>query len=202
MFKPDENGKSAYYFARIENVSDEPVIASLCHLKGRNGEELVFEYNFVSLVPVGIILNPGEHAFVEKFIYDNRLEGAEITSYEYKVKLENVLYGESYGILPSEAEVITDEDGTVIIRFILSNNTEETIYPSCLVGALYDENDKLVYVTSMRLNEELGIWSGSTVSLDEYLEESILEYYQENGIVPKRVDSILYIQTGEDNIAW
>ena len=71
-----------------------------------------------------------------------------------------------------------------------------------MVGALYDENDRLVYVTSVWLKEELGIWPGSTVSLDEYLKESILEYYQENGIIPKRVESILYVYSGKENVAW
>ena len=201
LIKPENDTRDAVYFARIENISDEPMTTRWWKLIGYQDSEVVFEEGYIESVPDHIILNPGEYAYVEEYIYDSRLEEALISSYELK-EMAGYYEGTAYNILPSEAALLTDEDGTVFIRFILSNNTEEILYPSYLIGALYDKSDRLIYVTTERLKEDLGIYPGSTVSMNAYLEDSITEYYQENGIVPARADSILYVQPGEENVAW
>ena len=200
LLKPENDTRDAVYFARIENISDEPMTTRWWKLIGYQDSEVVFEEGYIESVPDHIILNPGEYAYVEEYIYDSRLEEASITSFELK-EMAGYYEGTAYNILPSEAALLTDEDGTVFIRFILSNNTEEILYPSYLIGALYDKSDRLIYVTTERLKEDLGIYPGSTVSMNAYLEDSITEYYQENGIVPARADSILYVQLGEENVA-
>ena len=197
LIKPEVGDRSAYYFARIENVSDAPVKTRWGDLTGWYGDEIVVEEHYVAPVPDDIVLNPGEHAYFAESLYDRRLEGVEITAYEFTESLNDYSDGRYYDIIPSEAEYRTDEDGYGFIRFILSNNGDQILYPSYFTCALFDEDDNLVFVTGLEIDGSLGIYPSGTVSIDDYLQRDILVYYQENGIVPTRAESILYLEKEE-----
>ena len=75
----------------------------------------------------------------------------------------------------------------------VTNDTEETIYDIYVVFALLDDEDNILYVDSNYMGYDRGLTPGSSVVFREYVGNEFLDYYEDKGITPAKVDAAAYV---------
>jgi len=188
-----ESDWEAYFFAKVANTGDSPCyVQNGCKLVGFNDDDVVFTEDYINTYPSGILLKPGEYAYMYDSILEDALKTNPVTDYKFSVKADS--HGSEYDRLDCTAEIQYSEANNygndIFVTF--TNTTDSTLYKFCLVAALYDSNDELIYVNGDS-SSALGIHPGSTVTVKVSINSDLAEYYVRNKLTPSTADAMVFV---------
>lgn len=183
---------SAYFFAKIENVGDEPVGTGSGSLATfTEDDEILFTTSYISTLPSGIVLQPGEYVYMRDFIWETALAENTVADYKFSIDVDN--YPNEVERVPSEVtysiEGAKGYDNYVYVTF--TNPTEEAIYGFYVSAALLDAEGCVIFAEGTSLNS-LAVHPGSTITVKLYVDADVLTYYAANGIEIASADSIVF----------
>lgn len=185
-----EDDNSAYFFAKIENTGDQPVGVGNGKLVGfSEKDDILVTENYVSSLPSGILLQPGEYAYVCENIYENTLKDADIV--DFKASMETDGNPTEVVKIPCEAEFVSDGSYDHDVWVTFTNTTEDVLFDAYITVAMYDTEGTLVCVDGGEL-DDIGVFPGSTITVKVYIDHDLVEYYAANGIEIGVVDALVY----------
>ena len=187
----------AFFFAKVANTGDSPCyVQNGCKLVGFNDDDVVFTEDYVNAYPSGMMLKPGEYAYVYHSIFEDTLKTNPVTDYKFSVKGDN--HGSEYDRLDCTAEIQYSKsdiyDNNVFVTF--TNTTDSTLYDFYIATALYDSNGELIYVDGDS-SSELGIHPGSTVTVEVSINSDLVEYFVRNKLTPTTADAMVFVPRDE-----
>lgn len=188
VIQPEDG--AGYFYARIENTGDAPVIYDYGQLVILSEEEEILETeSYVTCSPSRLVLQPGEYAYVVEYLWNSAFEDAQIGEVKFTVTA-----GDRWGTntAPAPCEATVDDlayDQYIYVTF--TNDTEGTVYGYYVVVALHDREGNLVYVDGNQFTN-LGVHPGSVVTLKFYVNSDLIEYYKANGITVDSVEALVY----------
>lgn len=185
-----ENSNSAYFFGKIENTGDQPVGIGRGKLVAfSEKDDILVTENYVSSLPSGILLQPGEYAYVYESIYENVLNDSDIADYKVSMEAEND--PDEVTKIPCEAEFVSDGSYDHDVWVTFTNTTEDVLFDAYITVAMYDTEGTLVCVDGGEL-DDIGVFPGSTITVKVYVDHDLVEYYAANGIEIGVVDALVY----------
>ncbi len=180
-------------YAEVENTGDKPVefSAGLVELFDADGNT-IDSTDYVYCYPS--ILAPGEKGYIYVSMYpDNASVAADIADYTLTVT----------GKGSTEASVVMKtvgtydanvQDGYWTYNYLtaeITNETADTIYDLYCVYALKDADGALLYVYYTTAYA-IGVPADGTIFMRTTLPDSVLAYFDANGLVPATADAIAY----------
>ncbi|MDO4648704.1 MAG: hypothetical protein Q4B26_08635 [Eubacteriales bacterium] len=187
----DSEDGSGVFYARVENTGDAAVTFDEGQLivYSETGEELYTE-DYIVAIPQHVEMQPGDYFYVKQTLWDTGLEGKTIGSYELVIEPQEA--DSSYHVdrfqCESSFELTDSYDSNVYVTF--SNDTDDKIQDFYVIGALYDQNDNLIFV-SESVYGTLTVHAGSMITDEMYIDSDTRDYFDANGIVPTRSDGMV-----------
>ena len=74
----------------------------------------------------------------------------------------------------------------------ITNNSDQPVYQPCVVFALTDADDNLLYVQGDSLDSNQALMPGSSIIIRCAVDSDFVEYMEENNLVPTSLDAIAY----------
>lgn len=183
----------AEVFAEVENTGDKPVefSAGLVELFDAEGNT-IDSTDYVYCYPA--ILAPGEKGYIYVSMYpENATAAAEIADYALTVTGKG-----SSGVTNLMKTVGTYDanvqDGYWTYNYLtaeIANETEGIVYDIYCVYALKDAEGTLLYVY-YTTTYNVGVPAGGTLFMRTSLPDSMIAYFDANGLIPATVDAIAY----------
>ena len=183
---------SGYFYAKVENIGDEPVgVDSGTLALFSDTDEILEASAYVSTYPNRLILNPGEYTYVSDFLWNSALKNKTVGDIRYSVSETD--RGREVQIVPCEAacEIKGSDSFDNYVYVTITNDESETRYGYYIVAALLDTGGNLIYVDENSY-ERIGLHPGSTATFGMYIDNDIVEYYEANGIEVGSVDVLVY----------
>lgn len=189
LFPNDDNG---YFFAKVENLSEETVGVDTGNLVIFSTEDdIILSDSYITTLPSYVKLNPGDYLYVRESLWDGALENAEIGDYKFSMPAEKK--NKEYHKVTCEAKVELEGgdsyDNYVYVTF--SNKENETLFGCNAVVALFDAEGTICFVDSYSLSN-VGIHNNSTISVRLTVDKDLVEYCEANSIIPTSVDAYVY----------
>ena len=182
---------SAYFFAKIENVGNAPIGTGSGSLATfTEDDEILFTTSYMSTLPSGIVLQPGEYIYMRDYIWETAL--ADNTVADYKFSVEEDKYPDEIVRIPSEVtysiEGAGGYDNYIYVTF--TNPTEEELYEIYVSAALLDAEGSVIFADGSSLST-VAVHPGSTVTVKLYVDSDVLAYYAANNLEIASADSIV-----------
>lgn len=183
----------AEVYAEVENTGDKPVefsagLVELFDADGNTIDSTDYLYCYPS------VLAPGEKGYVYVSMYpDNVTAAADIADYTLTVTGKSST-GETNLMKTTGIYEPGVVDGYWTYNYLtaeITNETAETTYDLYCVYALKDADGGLLYVYYTTAYS-IGVPAGGTMYMRTSLPDSVLEYFDANGITPATVDAIAY----------
>lgn len=191
IFDDDDDG---YFFARVENTGDAGtnVGSGTLTIYDEAGEAMI-EKKYISTSPSSVYLEPGDHAYIKYSIWEKILLEKKTGEFEFVPTIQN--YGKDYRVIPCDVELYypgkESYDNSIFVTF---TNTGDTILHNFeIVTAVYDPEDTLIY-TAGRQYSDIAVHPGSTVTIMLTYNSKNVEYQDNHGIKPARVEAITYVE--------
>ena len=183
---------SGVFVARVENTGNAPI----CYDNGTlvifsEDDELLAAENYVSSSPSDVRLAPGEYTYIYEFLWSSPLKNARLGDVRFSVTSDS--RGYSFDRIPASAVIDMPGSGSYsnYVNVTFTNNSEKVLYGAYVVCAMMDADDNVIFVNRNNY-DNLGIHPGSTVTLKMYIDSDLVNYYEANGIVPVKVDALVY----------
>lgn len=185
---------AGFYYAKLTNTGDRGIYADdpALEVYDANGASILKE-NWMIIFPFSAWLEPGESVFVREFLWDSKLAQG-IGS--WNLTFDNSSWGSHYSEIPCSSELYYEagsRDNAVFVTF--TNTTSGMLHDFSVAAAIYDQNDKLIFVDHMSLSD-VGLHPGSTLTSIFDIDSSMTEAYAKENIVPSRVE--VHVWIGED----
>lgn len=188
LFVKDD--KNAAFFAKVENVGDKASYVGNFGIVGFDeDDEIVVTEDYISSLPYGILLQPGESAYIGRDIYNDGVK--KIKDYKTSIKVSD--YGNNYKPFESKAEMdlkgTDDYDNFINVTF--TNTDDKPMKGYYVVAAMYDKDNNLIYV-NMEYDNRILLHPNCTITVKCNVNQDLMKYYEENKIVPDKVVSFVY----------
>ena len=186
-----EGETTGHLFVRVENTGDAPIAVGegTLVISSDTDEALITEEYFRSTLG-SPLLQPGEHAYIDRLVWDSALRDANITG--HKFSLSPAKYTDEYLYLKAEAafsaEGFIQGDNYVYVTF--TNTTDAVFYGAIVTTALMDTQGNLVFVEGRELTT-LGIHPGSTVTVKVLVDRDFRNYYEANAVQLATADAMV-----------
>ena len=183
---------SGYFCAKIENTgTTQAAIGDGKLVLFSPDDDILTTSDYIDAYPNRLILNPGEYTYVNEFLWNSALKNQEIGDIKFSVseaengrEVQPVSCESSYHISGSN-----NYDNYIYIT--VTNDSQEIQYGYFLIVALYDQEDRLVYVDKNRY-EQFGLHPGSTSTIGMYIDTDTVNYFEATGIEISKVDALVY----------
>lgn len=194
-----EGEKEGYYYAKIENTGDAPIVAGYSTLDffTAEKEESILTVKYITTYPRDIYLEPGEYAYLYKWLYDDILKNEKVDSYQFTVENKNRGYDyKTLSCLPAFCFKGVNERGYVdsdenYINVTFTNTTDEIVNGFEITVAFYDGEGCLIYVDSNTYSS-FAVHPGSTVTVTSTIKNALVKYFSAQGITPAVIDAVVY----------
>lgn len=185
-----KDGKSAAFFAKVENVGDKASYVGNGSVVGFDeDDEIVVTEDYISSLPYGILLQPGESTYLGATIYNDGVK--KIKDYKTSIKVSD--YGTNYKPFESKAEMdlkgADDYDNFINVTF--TNTDDKPMNGYFIVVAMYDKDNNLIYV-NMESDNRILLHPNCTITVKCNVDQGLMKYYEANKIVPDKVVSFVY----------
>ena len=78
---------SGYFFAKVENVGDAPIVPDSGDLVlFSEDDDIILSSSYVTTFPSFAVLEPGDYLYVQQFLWDSALENATVGDYKFSAK--------------------------------------------------------------------------------------------------------------------
>ena len=188
---------SGYFYAKVENTGDEPVgIDNGKLVLFSDQDEILETSDYINSYPNRMILNPGEYTYLSEFLWNSDLKNKTIGDIKFSVGTTD--RGKEAMRIPCEVsyQIKGSDSFDNYIYITFTNEDSQIRYGYYMTAALYDENGNLVYVDKNRY-EKVGVHPGSTVTMDLYIDNDNVEYFEANNITIATVDALVYYMPEE-----
>lgn len=188
LFPGEDN---AYFFAKIENVGDQPMgVGTGSLVMFTADDEILAVKDYISALPSHVLLQPGEYVYVRDFLWESALADAEVG--DYKFSLEDYSYPVEIQRIPCEAtfEIKGADSFENYIYVSFTNNDAEEKYGAYISAALLDAEGNVVYAEASSLGT-VAVHPGSTVTVKVNIDNDMVKYFNANGIEPVSVDAMV-----------
>lgn len=186
---------AAYVYAQVENTGDKPVKFSSSLFEIFDAEGNVID-NKEPYTCYPEILAPGEVGYLASYItIDDQSDVAFVDDYTLTVvgKAEN---SDSTLRLPTESAAqeipYSKYSSEYALLSTVTNDQEDIVRDVTVAFAVYDQNDKLMYVEDSSAYS-VGILPGQSVEIRESLYRSELETWESEGLEPTRLETIAFV---------
>lgn len=193
-FEGEYSSDTGYFFAKIENNSEVAVaIDSGTLVAFKENDEILLTMEYIGSSPSGVVLEPGEYIYAKDFLWDDALESANVTDYQFSVSTKET--GRQLERISCEAtyEIAGNDENDNYVYVTFTNTTDETRYDFYISSALHDAEGNLIFVET-QCASDVALHPGSTVTVKMYVDKEFVEYYEENGIEPASVDAMVYYE--------
>lgn len=191
-----EENVGLYYYAKIVNKGDsEAAVGKLALSTFGEGEALLTKSEYIVTSPAAKKLQPGEHIYAYTVVYDDRLSENNVKS--FKAELSPTDMFSSFRIEPCEGKYVelpnALKDAELHITY--TNQGQEAITDYTVVAAVYDKNEKLLFVGDRAVNV-VDVHPGSTITVKVGLPFDLVEKWAAEEIEVGKVDAIFYVREG------
>ena len=191
-----EKTVTCHYFTELKNSGDKPVeftrgLLELFDPDGNSVESADISYCYPR------VLQPGETAFISSQLdVDTALHTVndQMLSLMQQGKLTQKVVR-----LESEATMQKIDDGYSMDDYLvchIKNTSGEVVREFDVVLSMRDSEGNILWIcTSNWYDYDFGLMPDSSMELRVETNNSFINYWTENGLVPTKVDTIAYIQT-------
>lgn len=192
--------KTAFYYAKVENRGTEPLSIDDSKFVAfdRDGNVL-FEYPYIPLIPMGVLIAPGDFAYVSGMMFDQGNDDWEAKMARYELEYTESPYGTPYNRTECEADfsMKTEHNRTwMYLDVTFSNDTDEIMKEPQAVYALYDKNHQLL-MADCTYCQGLYFYPQSKIRQNAHIYSDVQDYLLEKGMIPETVVAYLYSTAGE-----
>lgn len=191
-----KDGKSAAFFAKVENVGDKATYVGNGSVVGFDeNDEIVATEDYISSLPYGILLQPGQSTYLGTTIYNDGVKKIK----DYKTSIKASDYGITYKPFESKAEMDLkgSDDFDNYINVTFTNTDDKAMKGYYIVVAMYDKDNNLIYANMVSDDPVLLLHPNSTMTVKCYVDQDLIKYYEANKIVPDKVVSFVYEQQAD-----
>lgn len=181
---------SGYFYAKVENVGDAPVgVGSGDLVLFTEDDNILLTESYVTTTPYYAVLQPGEYLYIKEYLWDDALKTTPVGEYKFSIPVRDRASEMTQVSWEAEYEPSGEKyDNYIYVTF--TNETDTPRYNFYVTAALYDEEGELIYVDSKTLYDT-AVHPGSTVTVQFYVDSSMIEEYWANDIVPTSIDAIV-----------
>lgn len=188
-----EGENQGYFLAKVMNTGTHAVYVGSGMLEVYDAaDELIFSDDWVRTSPSGIWLEPGEDAYIYKYIWENAL--LERPADHYAFSISDKEWGYKYHTISCQSELYYDGydnyDNCFFVTF--TNESDKLLHDFTVQAALYDSSDQIVFVRSDQF-DEIGIHPWCTVTIQIPLDNSIAKYLETNKLGFGAIDARVYV---------
>ena len=191
IFDDDDDG---YFYGRVENTGDTGGYtgSGTLTIYDENGDVMI-EKNYISASPSSVYLEPGDFAYIRYSIWEKALLEKKTGDFDFVLPGKN--YGSDYHTIPCEVEVYypgkDSWDNSIFVTF--SNSGDDILHNFEIVTAIYDTEDNLIYSAGNRISD-VAVHPGSTITVMLTYNNKSVQYQDDHGIIPARVEAITYVE--------
>ena len=192
-----------YAYAKIENVGDKPikVNAGLLEIFDEAGDTLTSDDYLNSYAQY---LQPDEYTYA---YISEKIENIESPSEadDYMLTITGKSDSSKYSLRLPVSNTYYEPDVQVssystksYMHATVTNDTDETVFGLIIALVLLDDEDNILYITSESMYDSKGITPGSSIEIRVNPGSTFLNYYEEKGYTPTKVDAIAYVNVTEE----
>lgn len=193
-FEGDYSNATGYFFAKLENTSEEAIAVGDGALVAFNeAGEILLTAEYINTSPSSTVLEPGSYIYVNEYIFDTVLEENSVSDYKFSVTTKKD--GNMLEQIPCEAtyEIAAKENGSSHIYVTFTNPTDEPKYDIYISAALHDADGNLVFADT-ECGSGIALHPQSTITVEMTIDGDLTKYYKEKGIEPVSVDAMVYYE--------
>ncbi len=183
---------SGNFYAKIENTGDAPVAVDSGKLViFSESDEILETSDYINSYPGSLILEPGEYTYLSEFLWNSTLKNQAIGDVKFSVSSDTE--GKTAEQIPCEVTYTINGSESLdnYMHVTFKNEDSQIRYGYYLTASLYDTEGNLIYVDQNRY-EALGIHPDSTVTIDMYIDNDNLSYYEANHMEIGSADALVY----------
>jgi len=184
-----------YVFARVENNGNKPikVNAALLETFNEEGDAITSTDRFSSYARY---LEPGEYTYLRMSSEMADISAPEaVDDYMLTVSGKSDLDQQCVRLECKPEYRENEKDGYSTYNYMygtVTNNTDEIVYKPCVVFALLDADDNILYVAGDSLDSNQALLPGSSILFKISVDSDFVSYMEANGLTPASLDAIGY----------
>lgn len=186
-----EGQNTGYFYAKIENVGDTAVSMTSSDLVlFSEDDEIVLTDSFISTIPSGVVIAPGEYLYVNEWLYNENLKTMKVADYKFSPSKRD-----STSVMNRlSCEVTLDLPGAEsysnYAHVTFTNTSDQKLESFYIIIAIYDAEENLIYVDNTSYSN-IAIHPNGTITVSITVDKALMEHYARNNIVPTTVDAMV-----------
>ncbi len=180
---PGERG--AFYYAKIENPTDQPIACGNTIFSAYDANGELLKESKIAAEPFNAVIQPGDYMYLHLNASNDVFKESDIATHEAFSEPTKT----SVEVVPhtSEGKLVFDEKSGELnyIEVAITNDTEDMIYDWFIEFGVYDENDELMYTSSVWY--DIGLYPNSTMYKRFSMDYNLRKHLAANDIKPARV---------------
>ncbi len=190
-------GIYGYAFARVENTGNKPIAynAGLLEVYDKNGDAIGAT---TYLKCYGQYLQPGEYVYLTgAATLDGIQSVSEQDDYSLMVsgQSNNSNYVKKFDCVaeykPNEKSGYWTYNN---LYATFTNDSDDVLYGVNVVIALLDKDENILDIETVSMNNSVGIWPGSKITVVAQVSDAIVDAYKKAGFTADHVDAYAYVE--------